>query len=114
MGIALRSTGSIDFYYDFKLVESWEAESNKRCICIDSDFTDLHFKCYEKSEDPENPYERVVWYACRTSWKQRVGMRSSKARETESLTDMTRRYKRYLRSVQKDQHIRRLETVRKV
>ena len=59
MGIALRSTGSIDFYYDFKLVESWEAESNKRCICIDSDFTDLHFKCYEKSEDPENPYERV-------------------------------------------------------
>ena len=29
-GIVLRKSGSIDFYYDFRLVETSEAEENKR------------------------------------------------------------------------------------
>ena len=61
IGIALRKSGSLDFYYDFKLVESSEAIPEKRIYtAIDADFRDLHFKCYEKSDDPADPHERLV------------------------------------------------------
>ena len=84
----MRKSGSLDFYYDFKLVEAFEAKpEEKYCIAIDSDFTDLHYKLFEKSEDlaskdkisedKECKYPKVVWYTCRTSWKQRVGISSS-------------------------------------
>ena len=70
-GIVLRKSGSVDFYYDFRLVETSEAIPNKRIYsAIDQDFTDIHFKCYEK----ENAVEKVVLYSCNTSWKQRVGI----------------------------------------
>ena len=79
IGIALRKSGSLDFYYDFKLVESSEAIPEKRIYtAIDCDFNDLHFKCYEKSDDdPCNSYEKVVQYSCNTTWKQRIGILSS-------------------------------------
>ena len=72
-GIALRKSGSIDFYYDFKLVESSEVEDkdgDKRIYtAIDQDFNDIHFKCYEKKKEGKNITEKVVVYSCQASWK---------------------------------------------
>ena len=100
VGIALRQSGSLDFYYDFKLVESSAAVPGERVYtAIDSDFTDLHFKCWEKSDDPENSYEKVVWYVCRTSWKQRVGILSSTPREEEGIEEVRRRFKKKLKGI---------------
>ena len=55
----MRKSGSLDFYYDFKLVENYEAKPGiSKCTAIDSDFRDLHFKLYEESEDPERKQEK--------------------------------------------------------
>ena len=91
-GIALRKSGAIDFYYDFRLVEISEAIPNKQVYtAIDSDFTDLHFKCYERSDDPSDPYEKVVLYSCSISWKQRIGILSSVIQSEESIVDIRNR-----------------------
>ena len=55
-GIALRASGALDFYFDFRLVETSEAktdEKNKdklisKYTAIDMDFDYLHFKRYEE------------------------------------------------------------------
>ena len=104
-------SGSLDFYYDFKLVESFEATPAKRyCYAIDSDFMDLHFKCYEKSDDPENSYEKSVWYTCRTSWKQRVGILSSTVREEEVIDALRFRLEKQLKAIKKDHHLQKSNT----
>ena len=47
-GITLRKSGGIDFYYDFKLVETSAGIPGEReYIAVDMDFDNLHFKCYE-------------------------------------------------------------------
>ena len=48
VGITLRKSGGIDFYYDFKLVETSAAIPGEReYVAVDMDFSNLHFKCYE-------------------------------------------------------------------
>ena len=86
--IVLRKSGSIDFYYDFRLVETSEAIPGKLIYtAIDQDFTQLHFKCYQKSDDDE----KVVHYSCNTSWKQRVGILSSTIQSEEPITEIRSR-----------------------
>ena len=84
IGISLRKSGSIDFYYDFKLVETSEGEPGKReFTAIDIDFKNIHFKCYEYEKDPRKDYDccyedntnkskakrKFFEYSCFTSWK---------------------------------------------
>ena len=58
LGIALRRSGSIDFYYDFRLVETSESIPNQRhYTAVDLDFSNIHFKCYEFEKENAN-YER--------------------------------------------------------
>ena len=107
IGIALRKSGSVDFYYDFKLVESSQAIPEKRIyIGIDCDFNDLHFKCYEKSDDPTNPYEKVVQYCCNTTWKQRIGILSSYVHGEGDVSEIRGRLQKYLVSLQADANLR--------
>ena len=49
-GIALRASGGVDFYFDFRLVETSEAEAKPMRLytAIDMDFTYLHFKCVQE------------------------------------------------------------------
>ena len=47
-GLALRESGGVDFYFDFRLVETSAPIAGKRqYTAIDMDFNYLHFKCYE-------------------------------------------------------------------
>ena len=51
-GIALRESGGLDFYFDFRLVETSEAEKQPKpkrvYTAIDMDFSYLHFKCFHE------------------------------------------------------------------
>ena len=48
VGIALRLSGGIDFYYNFRLVESSEAITGTRMYtAVDADFLQLKFKTLE-------------------------------------------------------------------
>ena len=96
------------------MVETSEAIPGKRIYtAIDSDFSDLHFKCYEKSDDPNNPSEKVVQYCCNTSWKQRVGVLSSTVTSEESIAEITKRLEKYIKSLG-DENLRASMTLRRV
>ena len=52
MGIALRKSGSIDFYYDWRLVETQAAVPGKKeYTAIDMEFANIHFKCLQHDSD---------------------------------------------------------------
>ena len=91
-GIVLRKSGSIDFYYDFKLVETSESRKDELIYtAIDMDFNDIHFKCYKKEpnpDDPDNPIQKVYLYSCQTSWKQRIGILSSTVSSEETVEEI--------------------------
>jgi len=47
-GLALRASGGIDFYFKFRLIESWESDPNKLTfIAIDCDFSRVLFKAWD-------------------------------------------------------------------
>ena len=46
VGVALRKSGSLDFYYDWRLVETSLADPGKKeYTAIDLDFANIHYKC---------------------------------------------------------------------
>ena len=82
MGIALRKSGSIDFYYDWRLVETQAAVPGKKeYTAIDMEFANIHFKCLQHDSDyaskSKSDQRVLVEYICPTTWKQRIGLNSS-------------------------------------
>ena len=73
LGIAIRKSGSIDFYYDYRLVETSEAKEGEReYTAVDIDFFNIHFKCYELEQETKpgaKPERKLFEYTCATSWK---------------------------------------------
>ena len=52
IGVALRKSGSIDFYYDWRLVETFAAIPGiKEATAIDLDFENIRYKCYEYEDE---------------------------------------------------------------
>ena len=52
IGVALRKSGSIDFYYDWRLVETFTAIPGiKEATAIDLDFENIRYKCYEHEDE---------------------------------------------------------------
>ena len=46
VGVALKKSGSLDFYYDWRLVETSVAVPGKKeYTAIDLDFANIHYKC---------------------------------------------------------------------
>jgi len=46
-GLALRASGGIDFYFKFRLIESWESDPKKLTFtAIDCDFSRVLFKAW--------------------------------------------------------------------
>ena len=104
-GLALRASGGIDFYFDFRLVETSECKdvpSDKdnpvmKYTAIDMDFNYLHFKRYEEKRKDvrgvksHKPVPIVTYYRCRTSWRQRIGLFSSTVAREETLDQVRAR-----------------------
>jgi len=71
-GIALRASGGIDFYFNFRLVESKEADPEKLTFTeINGDFLRLVFKVWNAEK------QKLISYTCPNDWKQRIGLGTS-------------------------------------
>ena len=99
IGVTLRKSGSIDFYYDWRLVETSTAiPGKKEYTAIDLDFANIHFKCLEKENEKDS--KRVLTtYVCPTSWRQRIGMTSSTKLKEKTITieDLKQKYDELIR-----------------
>ena len=67
VGLALRLSGGVDFYYDYRLVESSEQiPGNRIYTAIDADFLKLRFKCLKFSKKTKSL--EMKEYECLTRW----------------------------------------------
>ena len=74
--IALHKNLSVDFYFDYRNVETLKSSNDEVYFDIDIDFCTVYFRSMglQKSKNDDQKEEKIVTnYKCTLKWKQRIG-----------------------------------------
>ena len=89
--IALHKNLSVDFYFDYKNVETLKSSSEEVYFDIDIDFRTVYFRSIglQKSKNDGEKEDKIVTnYKCTVEWMQRIGMSVAFYKKTQKIFDI--------------------------
>ena len=89
--IALHKNLSVDFYFDYRNVETLKSSNDEVYFDIDIDFCTVYFRSMglQKIKNDDQKEEKIVTnYKCTLKWKQRIGKSVAFYKKTQKISDI--------------------------